>query len=673
MATKEKTAPDSYRFQAEIRQLLNILVHSLYQDREIFLRELISNASDALSRMHFEMLTEHDVRDPELELAIYLEVEERDGAKWLIVRDTGVGMTREELVENLGTIAQSGARAFLDQVKESEKRPSDIIGQFGVGFYSVFMVADEVRVVSLSYRPDAEAAAWISSGDDQFRVEPAEKEERGTEIQIRLKADGADTGGESGAGEDADDSATEFASEWRLREIVKKYSDFVTYPIYLGEEQINQRESLWRTSPTEVEEEAYNNFYQQMTMDFEEPLATIHLHSDAPVHVRALLFIPASRDRGVLAARKEPGVKLYSHNVLIQEYNTDLLPKWLSFVDGVVDSEDLPLNISRETVHSNRFMRALARILRKRMVRTLEEMAQEEPGKYTRFWNAHKRTVKEGIATEPADVKNVLPLLRFFSSKSEEQLTSLEAYVERMPAEQEAIYYVFGDDVGSVARSPHLDPFRARSLEVLYWVDPLDPFVAPLVNEYQGRPLKNVDDADLELPEMEAEEEAKEEEGSETPAVEEADFNRLIGRFVTTLDDRVLEVRASKVLRHSPVRLVSPQDAPDREFQRIYRYLDQDYEIPKKILEVNRRHPLIANLASLVTADPEAPVIDLTIDQLFDSALVQEGLHPNPAEMLPRIERLMEIAAGRQERPMTAGAQPAAQPAAQSAEAEEEE
>jgi len=638
MATKEKTAPDSYRFQAEIRQLLNILVHSLYQDREIFLRELISNASDALARMHFEMLTEHNVRDPELELAIHLEIEERDGEKWLIVRDTGVGMTREELVENLGTIAQSGARAFLEQVKEGEKQPSDIIGQFGVGFYSVFMVADEVRVLSLSYRPETEAAAWISSGDEKFRVEPAEKDIRGTEIHIRLKQDGIE------ADADAGEDATEFASEWRLREVVKRYSDFVTYPIYLGDEQINQQESLWRKAPSEVEEEAYDNFYQQMTMDFQEPLATIHLHSDAPVHVRALLFIPASRDRGLLAARKEPGVKLYSHNVLIQEYNTDLLPKWLSFVDGVVDSEDLPLNISRETVQSNRFMRALARILRKRVVRTLEEMAEAEGDKYARFWNAHKRTIKEGLATEPSDVNDVLPLLRFYSSRSEQHLTSLDAYIERMPEEQEAIYYVLGDDVGSVARSPHLDPFRARGLEVLYWVDPLDPFIAPLVNDYREKPLKNVDEADLELPELEAEE--GKEESPAAPPVEEADFNRLIGRFVTTLNERVLEVRESKVLRHSPVRLVSPQDAEDREFQRIYRYLDQEYEIPKKIMEVNRRHPLIANLAALVTVEPQAPVIDLTIEQLFDSALVQEGLHPNPAEMLPRIERLMEIAAG---------------------------
>ena len=640
MTTKEKTAPDSYRFQAEIRQLLNILVHSLYQDREIFLRELISNASDALTRMHFEMLTEDQVRDPELELAIYLETDERDGEKWLIIRDTGVGMTREELVEDLGTIAQSGARAFLEQVKESEKQPSDIIGKFGVGFYSVFMVAEEVRVVSLSYRPEAEAATWISTGDERFRVEPAEKEERGTEIHIKLKEDGPSEDEGEVPGEDA----TEFASEWRLKEVVKRYSDFVTYPIYLDGEQINRQESLWRKSPSEIEDEAYENFYQQMTMDFQKPLATIHLHSDAPVHVRALLFIPASRDRGVLAARTEPGVKLYSHNVLIQEYNTHLLPKWLAFVDGVVDSEDLPLNISRETVQSNRFMRALARILRKRVVRTLEEMAKEEPEKYGRFWNAHKRTIKEGLATEPSDVNDVLPLLRFHSSKSEQQLTSLDEYVERMPEEQENVYYVLGEDVGSVARSPHLDPFRARGLEVLYWVDPLDPFIAPLLSDYDGKTFKNVDDADLELPETAADGDAGEKEDAATPVVEEADFNRLIGRFVTTLDDRVLEVRESKVLRHSPVRLVSPQDAQDREFQRIYRYLDQEYEIPKKILELNRRHPLIASLAALVTAEPEAPVIDLTIEQLFDSALVQEGLHPNPAEMLPRIEQLMEIA-----------------------------
>jgi molecular chaperone HtpG len=622
MTTREAT--DSYRFQAEIRQLLQILVHSLYQDREIFLRELISNASDALTQMHFHMLTDRNVHDADAELAIHLQVEERDGEKWLIVKDSGIGMTREELIQNLGTIAQSGARSFLERLKESDSSPGDIIGQFGVGFYSVFMVAEEVRVVSRSYQPDGEAAVWISSGDDSFRVEAAEKSERGTEIQIRLK-----------------DDAQEFASEWRLQEIVKRHSDFVSYPIYLDGEQINQQQPLWRKSPSEATDEEYKNFYQQMTMDFQEPLATVHFHSDAPVHVRALLFVPASRDRGVLAARKEPGIKLYSHNVLIQEYNTDLLPKWLEFVDGVVDSEDLPLNVSRETVQSNRFMRSLGKTLRRRLTRTLEEMAREDAEKYNRFWTQQSRTIKEGMVTDPAAVKDVLPLLRFYSSKSEEQLVSLDEYIERMPPEQESIYYVLGDSVAAVAHSPHLDPFQARGIEVLYWVDPLDPFVAPLLNEYNEKPFKNIDDAGLELPEIEEAEEAQDEE----TALSEPELNRLIGRFVTVLGDRVVEVRASKLLKRSPIRLVTPEGTAGREMERIYRLMGQEYEVPKRILEINARHPLVISLAHLVSNQPHAALNDLAIEQLYAGALLREGLHPDPAEMLPRIEQLLAIAA----------------------------
>jgi molecular chaperone HtpG len=300
---------NTYQFKAEIRQLLDILVHSLYKEREIFLRELISNASDALTRMQFEMLTNQDVLDPEAELAIHIDVVEDGDEKTLVVKDSGIGMTREELVTNLGTIAQSGAREFLKKVQESEAKPSEIIGQFGVGFYSVFMAAEEVRVISRSYQKDAEAAVWVSTGGDEFQVDSAEKADRGTEIHIKLKKD-----------------AEEFANEWSLKQIVKRHSDYVGYPIYVGGDQANQQKSLWRQSPNEVEPEAYKQFYQQFSLDFEEPLATIHLSSDAPVHVRALLFVPSRREKSILSPRKEPGVKLYSHNVLIQEYCQDLFP-----------------------------------------------------------------------------------------------------------------------------------------------------------------------------------------------------------------------------------------------------------------------------------------------------------------------------------------------------------
>ncbi len=620
------TTNDSYQFKAEIKQLLRILVHSLYKDRDIFLRELVSNASDALTRMQFEMLTNRDVLDPAAELSIRIEVPavEEGEKKRIVIKDSGIGMNEAELVQNLGTIAQSGAREFLERVRAGEEEVSDIIGQFGVGFYSVFMVADEVRVVSRSYRLDDEPAAWISDGGESYRVETAEKSDRGTEIQIILK-------------EDAD----EFANEWKLRQTVKKYSDFVRFPIFVGAEQANQQTALWRKSTSEATEEDYNQFYQQMTLDFEPPLRSIHFASDAPVHIRALLFVPSKRDKGMMSLRREPGVMLYSQNVLIQEYCTDLLPDWLNFVDGVVDSEDLPLNVSRETVHNNRLVRHLAWMVRKRVLRELEQLASDEADKYQPFWEEYGRVLKEGLATDIGAKDEILPLLRYNSSRSDGKLVSLDEYVERMPESQTEIYYVLGDSVSSVANSPHLDPFKARDLEVLFWVDPLDAFVAPMLNEYKEKTFRNIDDAEIELPDL-AETETEE---TAEPPIPEPDFNLFVGRCVTTLGERVTEVRPSKVLKDSPIRLVSPKDAANREMDRIYRHLDRNYEVPKRILEVNRHHPLIANLASLASRQPDNPLINLSIEQLYENALVQEGLHPNPGDMLPRIQQLISLAA----------------------------
>lgn len=624
--TTEELTNETYNFKTEVKQVLHILVHSLYKDRDIFLRELVSNASDALTRFHFESLTNRDVLDPDAELAIHIEAPEtaEGEPKKIIVKDSGLGMTRDELIRNLGTIAQSGAREFLAKVGAGDVDPGDVIGQFGVGFYSVFMVADEVRVVSRSYQPEAEAAAWISDGSDSFRLESADKSDRGTEIHITLKKD-----------------AEEFANNWKLRQIVKKHSDFVRYPVYVGEEQANQQQSLWRKAPADVTAEDYQNFYRQMTMDFEEPFATIHFSSDAPVHLRALLFIPAKREANILAIRKDPGVMLYSHNVLIQEYCTDLLPTWLSFVDGVVDSEDLPLNVSRETVQNNRLMQQLGKTIRKRVLRELRKMADEDMEKYGAFWREYGRSFKEGIATDPTAREDLLPLFRYHSSADADKMTALDDYVARMPESQSDIYYVLGDDRRTVAHSPHLDPFKARGLEVLYWVDPMDVLIAPMLGEYKEKKFRNIDDAGLELPDLPEEEVGDEGE----TAVADPDFNRLVGRFVTALGDKVVEVRQSKVLKNSPIRLLSPEDAPNKEMERIYRFMDQNYEVPKKILELNRRHPLIVNLARLVSEQPDSELVKLSIEQLYDSALVQEGLHPNPTAMLPRIEQLMLLAA----------------------------
>ena len=409
---------DSYNFKTEVKQLLHILVHSLYKDRDIFLRELISNASDAMTRLHFEMLTNRDVLDPDAELAIHMAVPEvgEGEPKRIIIKDSGIGMTKDELMTNLGTIAQSGAREFIAKMGEDESLdPSDVIGQFGVGFYSIFMVADEVRVVSRSYKKRAKAAAWISDGSESFRIEPADKEDRGTEIHITLKKD-----------------AEDFANEWKLKQIVKKHSDFVRFPVYIGddEEQANRQESLWRKSPSDVTAEGYKQFYQQMTMDFEEPVATVHFTSDMPVNVRTMLFVPAKREPGILASRKEPGLMLYSHNVLIDEFNTDLLPNWLSFVDGVVDSEDISLNVSRETVQINRIMSQLAKTVKGRVLRELKKLAKDDAEKYDGFWEEFGRAFKEGVATDFAAKDDLLPLFRYPSSKSDGKLTSLDDYIE---------------------------------------------------------------------------------------------------------------------------------------------------------------------------------------------------------------------------------------------------
>jgi molecular chaperone HtpG len=630
MAEEQTTqTSESFEFKAEIQQLLSILVHSLYTEREIFLRELVSNASDALNRIQFEMLTNRDVHDPDAELAIHVEVD--DDAKTITISDTGIGMTREEIAQDLGTIAHSGAAAFLRQLEQAQRPSVELIGQFGVGFYSVFMVAEEVRVVSRSYLPNAEAVEWVSDGGTSFRLGPADKAERGTRVEVKLKED-----------------AAEFAHAWRLEQIVKKHSDFVAFPIYVGDSQTpaNRQSAPWRQSPSELSGEQYDDFYKHLTLDFEKPLLSAHLVIDAPVNIRGILYVPSKRERGFLSPRTDHGLKLYIHNVLIQEYNKDLLPNYFRFVDGVVESEDLPLNISRETVQSSPAARRVQRALVRKLVKELETLSEEKPADYATFWREFGPFIKEGVAAEPATPGStakgdLLPLLRFYSSKGGDELVSLAVYKERMAEDQPAIYYVLGEDLKSVTHSPHLDYFKAHDIEVLYLVDPIDGFMIVSLQEYEGKPLKNVDDAGLELPDKE------EDRPGAADVVPEADFNRLVGRFVKVLGEQVMEVRESKVLRGSPCRLVSPDDAPMREMARVYRMLDREFEVPKRILEINRRHPIVANLARLVTDTPEAEIIDPTIELLFENQLLVEGLHPNPAEMIPRIQQLMAAATAR--------------------------
>lgn len=607
---------ESHEFKAEIQQLLNILVHSLYTDRDIFLRELISNASDALSRLQFELLTNRDVVDHDAELKITIECDK--DARTLTIRDTGIGMTRDEIVENLGTIAHSGAAEFLKKL-QAEKKPADVIGQFGVGFYSVYMVAEEVAVTSRSYRPEAAAVRWTSKGDNTYTLEDAEKIDRGTEILVRLKED-----------------AAEYAEEWKIEQIIKKHSDFVSFPITVKDHTANQQTALWRQSPREVTDEQYDNFYKQLTLDFEAPLLHVHFVADVPVDVHAVLYIPAKRERGMFSLRKDDGLKLYGRKVLIQEYFKELLPPYFRFVQGVVDSEDLPLNVSRESIQNNRAMAKLKSTLTHKLIGELENLGQQDAAKYATFWKEFGPFIKEGVATEPGSQADLAKLLRFKTNRSSDDWVSLLAYVERMKPEQDAIYYILGDDVHSIASSPHLDYFRKHELEVLYLTEPLDSFMVVTLKDFNGKKLQNVDDAKLDLP-------ASSDQPIESKVADE-DYAQLIARIKTVLGEKLTDVRESKVLTDSPCRLVSPEEAAERDMQRVKRLLGQDYEIPKKIMEINRGHQLIADMAALAQSKQNDALLDASIQQLYESALLLEGLLPNPAEMVPRIQQLMEAA-----------------------------
>lgn len=609
----------SFSFKAETKQLLNILIHSLYKEREVFLRELLSNASDALNRLRFEMLTSAEVLDPNAELAIRISVDKEK--RTVTIQDSGIGMNQAEIIEHLGTIAESGARKFVQASKEKNTDFSQIIGQFGVGFYSVFMAADWVRVTSRSFRPQDQAVSWYATGEDTYQVGPAEMAERGTKIEIGLKED-----------------AAEFADEFRIKNIIHRHSDYIGFPIYVGEakEPANKRASLWRTSKSEISEEQYQDFYRQTTLDWEEPLARIHFVTDAPVQLYALLYFPAKSERGVLALRKDDGLKLYSRNILIDEYNKDLLPEHLRFVQGVVDSEDLPLNVSRETVQASGLMPRLKKVLTGQVLKELENLAKNNSEKYEAFWQEFGGYLKHGVASDMAEGEKLHDLLRFHTSLDPQKWSSLAEYAGRMKESQKEIYYLVGDDPKSVLRSPHLDAFRDQGLEVLLLTEPIDSFLLMGLHKYKEFELKNA--AQVELPENEKSAENKEQE-----RIGEADFNALIERCKQVLGERVSDVRASKRLSQSVARLVDPEGVLNPELQRVYKYLGKDYEIPKKILELNPSHPLLKNL---LQPGADEALQNIIIEQIFDNALLVEGLHPDPSSLAERIQQIMAAALG---------------------------
>lgn len=621
---------ESFTFQAETQQLLDILIHSLYTDREIFLRELVSNASDALNRMQFERLTNDDVVDPEAELEIRIIPDEDAGT--LTIRDTGIGMTRDEMIENLGTIARSGAKRFIEALKDapSSDAVQNIIGQFGVGFYSVFMVADKVRVVSRSFQPDAEAVAWEAEGGTTYTVEAAEKATRGTDIIVYLKED-----------------EKEFLQDFTISNVIKRHSDYVAFPIYVGdgEEAVNKQTAIWRQSPRETEADDYKQFYQMLTMDFNEPLHHIHMRADVPMQFYALLYVPGSAEQTMFNLRKEPGLKLYARKVMIQEYNKDLLPEYLSFIQGVVDSEDLPLNVSRESIKADRIIARLKSTITSKVMSEFKTLADDDREKYLKIHDAFGHFLKQGVAAVPQDRDDLLPLIYFHSSHedSEDAYTSLDEYVERMVDGQEDIFYVVADDFNAAKRSPHLEPFRKRGIEVLYFSDPVDAMLPLGLTEYKEHKLRAVDESDIDLDNIGTSQDDTDDEQQPLTA---DDMEKLTERVKSVLGERISGVRSSKVLVGSAARLVSDEHDAGRHMYRIQRLLDREYELPVKTLELNPRHPLIHNLNNMLQGDSSNALVDVVIEQVFETALLQDGIHPDPASMADRMMLIMQAATG---------------------------
>ena len=633
MATMDKTEDASsqpgepVRFQAEIRQLLDILVHSLYTRREVFLRELISNASDALNRMQFEMLTNTDVVDAQVAAAVRITVDE--AGKRLTISDTGVGMSRAELVENLGTIARSGAQRFIENAKETGTDASDIIGRFGVGFYSVFMIAEEVRVTSRSFRPTDEAACWVCTGGESFTLESSDRKQRGTLIEIKLR-----------------EEAAEFADAFRITQIVKQHSDYVPFPIYVGKQAdkpgefmiANQQTALWRQPARDLKAGEYVEFFRQLTFSGGDPLLHIHYVADAPVQIYSILFVPAKAGRDLFTARYESGIRLHARKILIEENCRSLVPEYLRFLQGVVDCEDLPLNVARENVQSSPLLGKISRVLGRKVVDEFKKLAVNDGDKYLGFWNEFGIFLKEGAATDPEAAGDLMELLRFRSTL-DDAVTALAEYVQRIKDERKEIYYLLADDLRSATRSPHLDYFKRNGYEVLLLVEPVDAFLMANVREFDGHKLVNVASGDIKLPPAAEAEDATVEE-----PLAGRDLARLIVKFKSQLGTRVADVRDTDRLSGSPVRLVDSGGAPGREVQRAMRVMDREYEQPKMVLELNTRHPL---LRSLVHLPEPSEILDLCVEQLFDAALLLEGLHPDPAGIVPRLQDLMQAAVGK--------------------------
>jgi molecular chaperone HtpG len=623
-------------FQAEVKQLLHLMVHSLYSNKEIFLRELVSNASDACDKLRFESIASPALYESDPDLKIRVAVDK--GARTITVSDNGVGMSREEVVANIGTIAKSGTREFLESLTGDQARDARLIGQFGVGFYSSFIVADRVTLVTRrAGLPAAEGVRWESDGTGEYTVETVEKRGRGTDVILHLRE-----------GED------DLLSDFRLKELVRRYSDHIAMPIVMQklqwseeqkamvatglEETVNQAAALWARPKAEITDEQYQEFYKHVAHDFDPPLAWTHNRVEGRQEYTQLLYLPSRAPFDLWDRHQRRGLKLYVRRVFIMEDAGELLPPYLRFVRGVIDSNDLPLNISREMLQESRDVEAIRSGSARRVLALLEDLAAREPEKYATFWKEFGRVLKEGVGEDAGNRERVAKLARFASTHkdTEEQGVSLEDYVSRMKEGQGKIYYVTADSFLAAKSSPHLEVFREKGVEVLLMFDRVDEWVVAHLAEFAGKPLVSVTKGDLDLGPLVSEAERDE-------ARKQADqYRELVERVQRALGERVKEVRVTARLTSSPACLVADAHDPGANLQRILRAVGQDVPRFKPILEVNPDHPMVQRLRYEEKRFPE------WAELLFDQALLAEGGQlEDPAGFVKRLNELMlELAGG---------------------------
>jgi molecular chaperone HtpG len=604
-------------FQAEVREVLALVIDSLYTNREVFLRELVSNASDALDKARFFQMSTEGALPQEGEPRIVIRAD--DEAHTITIEDNGIGMTRDEVVEHLGTIAKSGTRAFLDQHANAAKDKDaalQLIGQFGVGFYAAFMVAERVDVHTLSMKPGSEAVVWRSSGKGTFTVAPGDRKAPGTSITLHLK-----------------DEHREFAKGWRLEDLVTKYSDFVGFPVHVGDKQANQSKALWAMPRSQVTAEQHAHLFKHLSGggEVDEPLVTIHFSIDAPVQFHALLYVP-EKPPFDLFQKERTSLRLYAKRVLIMESCEKLTPSWLRFLRGVVDSEDLTLNVSRETLQDGRTLAQIEQQLVKQVLKTLKELADEDGDRFAKFWKAFGKVLKEGATNDFKHRDAIVELCRFESLKTPPgEHTTLARYVEAMPETQKEVYYLTGLSRSAVDASPHLEAFRARGLDVLYLVDPIDEWLVQALPSYKGKKLRSVAHGDLDL--------------GDAPSGDEP--SAALDAVQAALGPRIKSARFSRRLTDSPSCLVADAGDPGANLERIMKMIDERAEERKRILELNPTHPIVKDLARVAAATPSSPELAELCELLYDQALLAEGVVEDPANLVKKLRRLMASATER--------------------------